>query len=113
VVHTVAGAKEDPVVVVALKPKNSYFVTHKLVVGPSLFSAFLFFSPLHVHFFFLIPFGAPRFHSLTPFTVLVVCSHMFATRRPLSFSAGSLLSFLRSICDCSRLFCDERVGFTF
>ena len=55
--------------------------------------------PFSLAFAFVSPFppGASRFHSLTPFTVLVVCSHMSATCQPLSFPAGSLVSLLRYI----------------
>lgn len=61
-----------------------------------MFSMSLFPSSLAFAFVSLFPPGAPRFHSLTPFTVLVVCSHMSATCRLLSFPAGSLVSLLGS-----------------
>jgi len=64
-------------------------------VGVSLFPTFLFPFPLHLYF--SPPLGAPRLLCPPPFAVLVLCSHMFATRRSLSFPTVSLLPLLRII----------------
>ena len=93
VVDIEAGTQGDLVVAVAPKPENLY---RKQIARVSLFSTSLPLSPWHLHF------SLPSSLRLTlsifdPIIVLVVCSHMFATRRPRSFPTISFLPLSLSL----------------